>query len=81
MSAGDLRGVLGESLAWPQARTGRSMRATRPSCRLSTDRIDLLYQHRVDPEVPIEDVAGAVQDLMTEIAAIRPSVSCPQGRE
>lgn len=34
--------------------------------RLRTDRIDLLYQHRVDPEVPIEDVAGAVQDLMKE---------------
>lgn len=32
--------------------------------RLHTDRIDLLYQHRVDPEVPIEDVAGAVKDLM-----------------
>jgi len=32
--------------------------------RLRTDRIDLLYQHRVDPEVPIEDVAGAVQELM-----------------
>jgi aryl-alcohol dehydrogenase-like predicted oxidoreductase len=31
--------------------------------RLRTDRIDLLYQHRVDPDVPIEDVAGAVQDL------------------
>jgi aryl-alcohol dehydrogenase-like predicted oxidoreductase len=31
--------------------------------RLHTDRIDLLYQHRVDPEVPIEDVAGAVKDL------------------
>jgi aryl-alcohol dehydrogenase-like predicted oxidoreductase len=34
--------------------------------RLRTDRIDLLYQHRVDPEVPIEDVAGAVGDLMGE---------------
>jgi aryl-alcohol dehydrogenase-like predicted oxidoreductase len=34
--------------------------------RLRTDRIDLLYQHRVDPEVPIEDVAGAVKDLMEE---------------
>lgn len=34
--------------------------------RLRTDRIDLLYQHRVDPQVPIEDVAGAVRDLMTE---------------
>jgi aryl-alcohol dehydrogenase-like predicted oxidoreductase len=34
--------------------------------RLRTDRIDLLYQHRVDPEVPIEDVAGAVQELMQQ---------------
>lgn len=34
--------------------------------RLQTDRIDLLYQHRVDPEVPIEDVAGAVGELMDE---------------
>ena len=32
--------------------------------RLNTDRIDLLYQHRVDPDVPIEDVAGAVKDLI-----------------
>ena len=34
--------------------------------RLRTDRIDLLYQHRVDPEVPIEDVAGVVKDLMDQ---------------
>jgi aryl-alcohol dehydrogenase-like predicted oxidoreductase len=34
--------------------------------RLRTDRIDLLYQHRVDPQIPIEDVAGAVKDLMAE---------------
>ena len=34
--------------------------------RLKTDRIDLFYQHRVDPDVPIEDVAGAVQDLIRE---------------
>src|SRR5215208_2548866 len=34
--------------------------------RLDTDRIDLFYQHRVDPNVPIEDVAGAVQDLIRE---------------
>ncbi|NVZ70404.1 aldo/keto reductase [Pseudomonas costantinii] len=34
--------------------------------RLRTDRIDLLYQHRVDPAVPIEDVAGAVQQLIVE---------------
>jgi aryl-alcohol dehydrogenase-like predicted oxidoreductase len=34
--------------------------------RLRTDRIDLFYQHRVDPNVPIEDVAGAVKDLIRE---------------
>ncbi len=34
--------------------------------RLRTDYIDLLYQHRVDPEVPMEDVAGAVKELITE---------------
>jgi len=34
--------------------------------RLKTDAIDLFYQHRVDPEVPIEDVAGAVQELIKE---------------
>ena len=34
--------------------------------RLRTDRIDLLYQHRVDPAVPIEDVAGAIKELMDE---------------
>src|ERR671933_964667 len=34
--------------------------------RLQTDRIDLLYQHRVDPNVPIEDVVGAMADLVRE---------------
>jgi aryl-alcohol dehydrogenase-like predicted oxidoreductase len=34
--------------------------------RLNTDRIDLFYQHRVDPNVPIEDVAGAVKDLIQQ---------------
>src|SRR6187549_1132386 len=34
--------------------------------RLRTDRIDLFYQHRVDPNIPIEDVAGAVKDLIRE---------------
>jgi len=34
--------------------------------RLKTNRIDLFYQHRVDPKVPIEDVAGAVKDLIKE---------------
>ncbi|APA90343.1 aldo/keto reductase (plasmid) [Paraburkholderia sprentiae WSM5005] len=34
--------------------------------RLRTDRIDLLYQHRVDPDVPVEDVAGAVKELIQQ---------------
>src|SRR5207249_1507532 len=34
--------------------------------RLRTDRIDLFYQHRVDPQVPIEDVAGAVKELIQQ---------------
>jgi len=34
--------------------------------RLKTDRIDLLYQHRVDPDIPIEDVAGTVRELIRE---------------
>lgn len=34
--------------------------------RLNTDRIDLFYQHRVDPDVPIEDVAGTIKDLIDE---------------
>jgi aryl-alcohol dehydrogenase-like predicted oxidoreductase len=34
--------------------------------RLQTDRIDLYYQHRVDPNVPIEEVAGAIKDLIAE---------------
>ena len=34
--------------------------------RLQTDRIDLFYQHRVDPDVPIEDVAGAVKELIQQ---------------
>ena len=42
-----------------------SGRSPRRRCkRLRTDRIDLFYQHRVDPDVPIEDVAGAVKDLI-----------------
>jgi aryl-alcohol dehydrogenase-like predicted oxidoreductase len=42
------------------------IRAVADAClkRLKTDRIDLFYQHRVDPNVPIEDVAGAVKELI-----------------
>jgi len=45
--------------------------------RLKTDRIDLLYQHRVDPEVPIEDVVGAIKDLMKEGKVLHYGLSEP----
>ena len=45
--------------------------------RLKTDRIDLLYQHRVDPEVPIEDVAVAVKDLIAAGKVIHYGLSEP----
>ena len=47
--------------------------------RLRTDRIDLYYQHRVDPNVPIEDVADAVKEL-TERNRIHVTVHCAQPR-
>ena len=45
--------------------------------RLKTDRIDLLYQHRVDPAVPIEDVVGAIKDLIKEGKVLRYGLSEP----
>ncbi len=45
--------------------------------RLRTDRIDLLYQHRVDPDVPIEDVAGAVKDLIDQGKVMHGGLSEP----
>ncbi len=45
--------------------------------RLKTDRIDLLYQHRVDPQVPIEDVVGAIKDLMKEGKVLHYGLSEP----
>jgi aryl-alcohol dehydrogenase-like predicted oxidoreductase len=45
--------------------------------RLRTDRIDLLYQHRVDPNVPIEDVAGAIKDLIKEGKVLHYGLSEP----
>ena len=47
-----------------QSRSGKSLDASLK--RLRTDRIDLFYQHRVDPTVPIEDVAAAVKELIKE---------------
>ncbi|WP_315385672.1 aldo/keto reductase [uncultured Stenotrophomonas sp.] len=45
--------------------------------RLRTDRIDLLYQHRVDPNVPIEDVAGTMKDLAAEGKVLHYGLSEP----
>jgi aryl-alcohol dehydrogenase-like predicted oxidoreductase len=45
--------------------------------RLRTDRIDLLYQHRVDPAVPIEDVVGAIKDLMSQGKVLHYGLSEP----
>jgi aryl-alcohol dehydrogenase-like predicted oxidoreductase len=45
--------------------------------RLRTDRIDLLYQHRVDPQVPIEDVVGAIQELIKEGKVLHYGLSEP----
>ena len=45
--------------------------------RLRTDRIDLLYQHRVDPQVPIEDVVGTIKDLMRQGKVLHYGLSEP----
>jgi aryl-alcohol dehydrogenase-like predicted oxidoreductase len=45
--------------------------------RLRTDRIDLLYQHRVDPNVPIEDVVGAIKELITQGKVLHYGLSEP----
>lgn len=45
--------------------------------RLRTDRIDLLYQHRVDPGIPIEDVVGAIKDLISEGKVLHYGLSEP----
>jgi len=45
--------------------------------RLRTDRIDLLYQHRVDPNVPIEEVVGAIKDLIKEGKVLHYGLSEP----
>jgi aryl-alcohol dehydrogenase-like predicted oxidoreductase len=66
----------GFDLSGPDNRPGRAGLNSKPEHikkavegslkRLKVDVIDLLYQHRVDPQVPIEDVAGAVKDLIAE---------------
>ena len=57
----------GDSKAGMDSRPERIRQVAETSLkRLKTDRIDLFYQHRVDPNVPIEDVAGTVKDLIRE---------------
>lgn len=57
----------GERLGGLNSRPERIRQVAEASLkRLRTDRIDLFYQHRVDPSVPMEDVAGAVKDLIAE---------------
>jgi aryl-alcohol dehydrogenase-like predicted oxidoreductase len=69
--------VVSTKFGWDLGRTNRaSRRDSRPEHirqvveeslrRFRTDRIDLLYQHRPDPDVPVEDVAGAVRDLIAQ---------------
>jgi len=48
--------------------------------RLRTDRVDLLYQHRVDPTVPIEDVAGTVKDLISQGKVVHFGLSEPDSK-
>src|SRR5204863_3542221 len=48
--------------------------------RLRTDRIDLYYQHRVDPNVPIEDVAGAIKDLIKDGKVLHFGLSEPSAK-
>ena len=57
----------GDATAGMDSRPERIRRVADASLgRLKTDRIDLFYQHRVDPNVPMEDVAGTVKDLIRE---------------
>ncbi len=59
--------ITGEAFAGADSRPSHIREVVDASLkRLQTDRIDLLYQHRVDPNVPIEDVAGTVKDLIAE---------------
>jgi aryl-alcohol dehydrogenase-like predicted oxidoreductase len=70
------RAVIATKFGWEIGTSGRGGLDSRPAHvreavdgslrRLRTDRIDLLYQHRVDPQVPIEDVVGAMGDLVRQ---------------
>lgn len=53
-------------LLFQAAPSWSSRRPRPPLARLGVETIDLLYQHRVDPDVPIEEVAGTVRDLIAQ---------------
>lgn len=68
----------GERRGGPNSRPEHIRRAVDAMLeRLRTDRIDLLYQHRVDPTVPIEDVAGTVKDLISQGKVVHFGLSEP----
>jgi len=70
------KAILATKFGWKNGNAGTGELDSRPERirhvaeqslkRLRTDRIDLFYQHRVDPSVPVEDVAGAVRDLIAQ---------------
>ena len=70
------RAVIATKFVWEIGSKGRGGLDSRPAHireavegslrRLQTDHVDLLYQHRVDPQVPIEDVVGTMSDLVRE---------------
>src|SRR5918994_7090326 len=63
----DIDQVTGEHRGGVNSKPAQIRRSIEGSLkRLRTDHIDLYYQHRVDPEVPMEDVAGTVKDLIAE---------------
>jgi aryl-alcohol dehydrogenase-like predicted oxidoreductase len=63
----DIDPETGERRAGTNSRPEHIKRVAEASLRrLRTDRIDLFYQHRVDPDVPIEDVAGAIKELIAQ---------------
>ncbi|WP_372399929.1 aldo/keto reductase [Azospirillum sp. HJ39] len=68
-------------MAGPNSRPERIRAAAEGSLkRLGIERIDLLYQHRVDPNVPIEDVAGTVKDLIAEGKVLHFGMSEPSAQ-
>jgi aryl-alcohol dehydrogenase-like predicted oxidoreductase len=63
----DIDQITGEHRGGVNSKPAQIRRAVEGSLkRLRTDHIDLYYQHRVDPDVPMEDVAGTVKDLVAE---------------